>query len=55
MVTIKNIRKIFREILQENETKQKGMLAKDEQYVLDLISGHQALLNHRFDNVTVLL
>ena len=51
MVTIKNIRKIFREILQENETKQKGMLAKDEQYVLDLISGHQALLNHRFDQL----
>ena len=51
MVTIKEIRKIFREMLQENETKQKGMLAKHEQYVLDLISGHQASLNHRLDKL----
>ena len=51
MVTIKEIRKIFREMLQENENKQKGILAKHEQYVLDLISGHQALRSHRLDKL----
>ena len=38
-------------MLQENETKQKRMLAKHEQYVLDLISGRQVLLNHMLDQL----
>ena len=41
MVTIKEIREPFREMLQEHETKQEGMFTKHEKLVLDLISGHQ--------------
>ena len=49
MVTIKEIRETFREMLQEHETKQEGMFTKYEKLVLDLISGHQALLKERLD------
>ena len=38
MVTIKEIREIFREMLQEHEYKQEGMFIKQEKSVLDLIS-----------------
>ena len=41
MVTIKEIRDIFREMLQEHETKQKEMFTKHENSVLDLISRHK--------------
>ena len=51
MVTIKKMREIFREILQEHETKQEGMFTKHEKSVLDLISGHQALLKQRLDQL----
>ena len=51
MVTIKEIREIFREMLQERETKQKGMFTKHEKYVLDLISGYQALLKQRLEQL----
>ena len=44
MVTTKEIREAFREMLQEHETEQEGMFTKHEKLVLDLISGHQALL-----------
>ena len=49
MVTIKEIRENFREMLQEHVTKQKGMLIKLEKSVLDLVSGHQALLKQNLD------
>ena len=48
MVTIKEIRKIFREMLQKHESKQEEIFTKHEKLVLELISGHQASLNHRF-------
>ena len=51
IVTIKEIREIFREMLQEHETKQEGMLAKHKKLVLDLISGHQTLLKQRLDQI----
>ena len=41
MVAIKEMREIFREILQEHETKEEleeGMFTKQEKSVLDLIS-----------------
>ena len=44
MVTIKEIREVFREMLQEHETKEDRMFTKHKKLVLDLISGHQALL-----------
>ena len=44
MVIIKEIREIFRKMLQDHETKRKGMFTKHEKSVLDLTSGHQALL-----------
>ena len=47
MVTIKEIREIFTEILQEHETKQDRIFTKHEKLVLDLISGHQALLKQK--------
>ena len=49
MVTIKEIRETFKEILQEHETKQKGISTKHEKLVLDLISGFLALLKERLD------
>ena len=56
MVTIKEIREAFREMLQEHETKQEGMFTKHEKLVVDLISGHQALLkkslNQQCDSTT---
>ena len=51
MVTIKEIREIFREMLQEHETKQEGMFTKHEKLVLDLISGHQGLLKQMLDQL----
>ena len=51
MVTIKEIREIFREMLEEHKTKQEGMFTKHEKLVLDLISGHQALLKQRLDQL----
>ena len=51
MVTIKEIRETFREMLQEYETKQEGMFTKHEKSVLDLILGHQALLKQRLDQL----
>ena len=47
MVTIKEIREIFTEKLQEHETKQDRIFTKHEKLVLDLISGHQALLKQK--------
>ena len=44
MVTIKVIREPLREMLQEHETKQEGMFTKHEKLIVDVISGHQALL-----------
>ena len=49
MVTIKEIRENFREMLQKHLTRQKGMLTKHEKSVLDLVSGHQALLKQNLD------
>ena len=49
MVTIKEIRENFREMLQKYLTRQKGMLTKHEKLVLDLVSGHQALLKQNLD------
>ena len=49
MVTIKEIRETFREMLQEHETKQEGMFTKHKKSVLDLISGHQTLLKKKLD------
>ena len=37
--------------LPEHETKQEGIFTKHEKLVLDLISGHQALLKRRFDQL----
>ena len=51
MVTIKEIREIFREILQEHETKQEGMFIKHEKLVLERISGQQALLKQRLNKL----
>ena len=51
MVTIKEIREIFREMLQEHETKQDGMFKKHEKSALDLTTGHQALLKQRLDQL----
>ena len=51
MVTIKEIREIFREMFQEHETKQEGIFTKHEKLVLDLISGHQALLKQMLDQL----
>ena len=51
LVTIKEVREIFREMLQEHETKQEGMFTKHEKSVLDLISGHQTLLKQRLDQL----
>ena len=51
MVTIKEKREIFREMLQEHETKQEGIFTKDEKLVLDLILRHQALLKQRLDQL----
>ena len=48
MVTIKEIREIFREMLHEHETKQERMFTKHEKLVLDLTSRDQALLKQRF-------
>ena len=44
IVTIKEIREI-------SKTKQEGMFTKHETLVLDLISGHQALLHQRLDQL----
>ena len=53
MVTIKEIRETFKEILQEHETKQTWNQTwnqtKHKKLVLDLISGYQALLKERLD------
>ena len=51
MIIIKEGRDIFREMLQEHETKQEGMFTKHEKSVLDLISGYQALLKQRLDQL----
>ena len=51
MLTVKEIREIIREIFQEHETKQEGMFTKHEKSVLDLISGHRALLKQRLDQL----
>ena len=51
MVTIKEIREIFREMLQEHEIKHEGMFTKHEKLILDLISEHQALLKQRLDQL----
>ena len=51
MVTVKEIREIFREMLQEHETKQEGIFTKHKKSILDLISGHQALLKQRLDQL----
>ena len=51
MVSIKEIRGVFREMLQEHETKQEGMFTKHEKSLLDLISGHQALLKQRLNQL----
>ena len=48
---MKEIREIFREMLQEYQTKQEGMFTKYEKLVMDLISGHQALLKQRLDQL----
>ena len=39
MVTIKEIRKICREMLKKHETKHEGLFAKHKNLVLHLISG----------------
>ena len=49
MVTIREIREIFREMLQEHETKHERMFTKHKKSVLDPISGHQTLLKQRLD------
>ena len=52
IITIKEIRQVFREMLQEHETKQEGMFTKKkEKSVLDLISGHQGLLKQSLDQL----
>ena len=40
MVTIKEIRQIFREMLQEHEIQLEGMFTKHKKLVLELILGH---------------
>ena len=53
MITIKEIRKTFRKMLQEHEIKHEGMFTKHEKLVLDQISGHQALLlDQQCDSLT---
>ena len=52
MVAIKQIREIFREMLQEHEIKQEGMFTKHEKLILDLISRHQALLKQKLDQLS---
>ena len=47
MVTIREIRIIFGETLQEFETKEEGIFKKHKKLALGLISGHQALLKQR--------
>ena len=44
MVTIKEIRETFSEMLQEHETKQEGMFIKHEKLVLDL--GYQDIKHY---------
>ena len=39
-------------MLQEHETKQEGIFTKYQKSVLDLISGHPALLKHRLDQLS---
>ena len=51
VVGIKDIRENFSEMLQEHETKQDEMFRKPKKLVLDLISGHQALLKQRLDQL----
>ena len=51
MITIKETREIFSEMLQEHETKQEGMFTKHKKSVLDLISRHQVLLKQRLDQL----
>ena len=51
MVSIKEIKEIFGEKLQEHENKQEGMFTKHKEMVLDLISGHQVLLKQRLDQL----
>ena len=51
IVTIKEIKEIFKGMLQEPETKQEGMFTKHEKSVLGLISGHQALLKQKLDQL----
>ena len=55
MVTTKEIREIFKEFLQELETKQEEMFTKYKKSVLDLISGHQALLKQSLDQLCNIL
>ena len=55
MVTTKEIREIFREFLQELETKQEEMFTEYKKSVLDLISGHQALLKQSLDQLCNIL
>ena len=51
MIIIKDVRDIFRKMLQEHETKQEEMFTEHENSVLDLISGHRALLKQRLDQL----
>ena len=51
MFTIKKIREILRQMLQEHETKQEGMFTKHEKLVLFLLSEKQALLKQRIDQL----
>ena len=44
IITIIVIREIFREMLQEHETKQEEMFTKREKLVLELTSRHQTLI-----------
>ena len=46
IITIIVIREIFREMLQEHETKQEEMFTKREKLVLDLTSRHQTLIKN---------
>ena len=55
MITTKEIREIFREFLQELETKQEEMFTKYKKSVLDLISGHQELLKQSLDQLCNIL
>lgn len=54
ILTIKEMRETFRELLQEHETKTRGNVYKTrylQKLVLDLKSGHQALLKWRPDQL----